>query len=177
LGIGGVGKTALSIQFVKGVFVDQYNPTIEECFRKIVEVDGKFYNLSIVDTAGCQQFSGIRDLYMKDGHGFLFVYAINSVTSFQALNEFFERLFTVKDTKVGIPTLMVGNKSDLVNEREITPEQVREAASKFKSEFLDTSAKTKLNVQEAFINVIKQIVLMTPNEDSGGKRRRNCIIS
>jgi len=173
MGSGGVGKTCITIQFVRGVFVDNYNPTIEDSFRKIVEVDGCHYHLTILDTAGSQQFTGIRDLYMKDGHGFLFVYAVNSVASFNHMPEFFERLYTVKEKNEGVPVVLIANKIDLPpNERTVTEEEGRALASKFNSSYLESSAKTKQNIQESFIFLIKQITDTTPKP----RRRRNCVL-
>jgi Ras-related protein Rap-1B len=67
LGSGGVGKSALTVQFVQGIFVEKYDPTIEDSYRKQVEVDGQQCMLEILDTAGTEQFTAMRDLYMKNG--------------------------------------------------------------------------------------------------------------
>ena len=69
LGSGGVGKSALTVQFVQGIFVEKYDPTIEDSYRKQVEVDGQQCMLEILDTAGTEQFTAMRDLYMKNGQG------------------------------------------------------------------------------------------------------------
>merc|ERR1712116_118790 len=65
LGSGGVGKSALTVQFVQGIFVEKYDPTIEDSYRKQVEVDSQQCMLEILDTAGTEQFTAMRDLYMK----------------------------------------------------------------------------------------------------------------
>lgn len=67
LGSGGVGKSALTVQFVQGIFVEKYDPTIEDSYRKQVEVDNSQCMLEILDTAGTEQFTAMRDLYMKNG--------------------------------------------------------------------------------------------------------------
>ncbi|KAH3760661.1 Ras family protein [Pelomyxa schiedti] len=71
LGSGGVGKSAITVQFVQGIFVEKYDPTIEDSYRKQIEVDGQACMLEILDTAGTEQFTAMRDLYMKNGHGFV----------------------------------------------------------------------------------------------------------
>jgi len=83
LGSGGVGKSALTVKFVTGKFVEKYDPTIEDFYRKEIEVDGAPSVLEILDTAGTEQFSSMRDLYIKNGQGFIVVYSITSVQTFQ----------------------------------------------------------------------------------------------
>jgi Ras-related protein Rap-1A len=74
-GCGGVGKSALTIQFVQNVFVSKYDPTREDSYRKPYQVGGEHFMLEIIDTAGTEQFSAMRDLYMKNGDGFLLVFS------------------------------------------------------------------------------------------------------
>ena len=85
LGSGGVGKSALTVQFVQGIFVEKYDPTIEDSYRKQVEVDGQQCMLEILDTAGTEQFTAMRDLYMKNGQGFVLVYSITAQSTFNDL--------------------------------------------------------------------------------------------
>ncbi len=60
LGSGGVGKSALTVQFVSGCFMEKYDPTIEDFYRKEIEVDGSPCVLEILDTAGTEQFASMR---------------------------------------------------------------------------------------------------------------------
>jgi len=98
LGSGGVGKSALTVQFVQNIFVEKYDPTIEDSYRKQVEVDGTQCMLEILDTAGTEQFTAMRDLYMKNGQGFALVYSITSQSTLQDLQEIREQILRVKDT-------------------------------------------------------------------------------
>ena len=86
LGAGGVGKSALVFRLVSGNFIEEYDPTIEEAFRKIVVVDNKKIELDILDTAGQEEFSSMQGTWMKKGDGFLLVYSITSEESFKQLN-------------------------------------------------------------------------------------------
>ncbi|EPB68244.1 Ras family protein [Ancylostoma ceylanicum] len=70
-GCGGVGKSALTVQFVQGLFVSSYDATIEDSYRKHFTVDGEECRLEILDTAGTEQFTGMRDLYVRNGQGFI----------------------------------------------------------------------------------------------------------
>uniref|UniRef100_A0A3Q2ZTH2 RAP1A, member of RAS oncogene family a n=1 Tax=Kryptolebias marmoratus TaxID=37003 RepID=A0A3Q2ZTH2_KRYMA len=99
LGSGGVGKSALTVQFVQGIFVEKYDPTIEDSYRKQVEVDGQQCMLEILDTAGTEQFTAMRDLYMKNGQGFALVYSITAQSTFNDLQDLREQIQRVKDSE------------------------------------------------------------------------------
>uniref|UniRef100_A0A673JJ57 HRas proto-oncogene, GTPase n=1 Tax=Sinocyclocheilus rhinocerous TaxID=307959 RepID=A0A673JJ57_9TELE len=67
VGAGGVGKSALTIQLIQNHFVDEYDPTIEDSYRKQVVIDGETCLLDILDTAGQEEYSAMRDQYMRTG--------------------------------------------------------------------------------------------------------------
>jgi small GTP-binding protein len=85
MGEGGVGKSCLTIQFVNKIFVARYEPTLEDTYRKQVEVDGLFEVVEILDTAGTEQFLAMRDMYIKNGEGFVLVYSITARSTFLAI--------------------------------------------------------------------------------------------
>ncbi|KAI5938635.1 Ras-related protein Rap-1A [Manis javanica] len=122
LGSGGVGKSALTVQFVQGIFVEKYDPTIEDSYRKQVEVDCQQCMLEILDTAGTEQFTAMRDLYMKNGQGFALVYSITAQSTFNDLQDLREQILRVKDTE-DVPMILVGNKCDLEDERNLLQSQ------------------------------------------------------
>jgi len=76
LGGGGVGKSALTIRLVTDNFLDEYDPTIEDSYRKNVTIDNDPAMLDILDTAGQEEFSSMQDQWMRDGQGFILVYNI-----------------------------------------------------------------------------------------------------
>uniref|UniRef100_A0A8C9S2W7 Ras-related protein Rap-1b n=1 Tax=Scleropages formosus TaxID=113540 RepID=A0A8C9S2W7_SCLFO len=148
LGSGGVGKSALTVQFVQGIFVEKYDPTIEDSYRKQVEVDGQQCMLEILDTAGTEQFTAMRDLYMKNGQGFALVYSITAQSTFNDLQDLREQILRVKDTE-DVPMILVGNKCDLEEERVVGKEQGQNLARQWNHcAFLESSAKSKINVLE-----------------------------
>ncbi|TSK13255.1 Malonyl-CoA-acyl carrier protein transacylase, mitochondrial [Bagarius yarrelli] len=148
LGSGGVGKSALTVQFVQGIFVEKYDPTIEDSYRKQVEVDGQQCMLEILDTAGTEQFTAMRDLYMKNGQGFALVYSITAQSTFNDLQDLREQILRVKDTD-DVPMILVGNKCDLEDERVVGKEQGQNLARQWNCcAFLESSAKSKINVNE-----------------------------
>ncbi|KAG8002472.1 Lysine-specific demethylase 5B-B [Nibea albiflora] len=137
-----------TVQFVQGIFVEKYDPTIEDSYRKQVEVDGQQCMLEILDTAGTEQFTAMRDLYMKNGQGFALVYSITAQSTFNDLQDLREQILRVKDTE-DVPMILVGNKCDLEDERVVGKEQGQNLARQWNNcAFLETSAKSKINVNE-----------------------------
>eukprot|EP00127_Corallochytrium_limacisporum_P003144 Clim_evm73s146 gene=Clim_evmTU73s146 len=169
LGSGGVGKSALTVQFVQGIFVEKYDPTIEDSYRKQVEVDGQQCMLEILDTAGTEQFTAMRDLYMKNGQGFVLVYSITAQSTFNDLQDLREQILRVKDTDE-VPMCLVGNKCDLEDERVVSKDQGSNLAKQFNCTFLESSAKSKINVNDIFYDLVRQINRKQP--DSAGKKQK-----
>jgi len=169
LGTGGVGKSALTVQFVQGIFVEKYDPTIEDSYRKPLEVDGEQYMLEILDTAGTEQFTAMRDLYMKNGQGFAMAYSIVAQSTFNDLPELREQILRVKDCD-SVPMVLVGNKCDLEDDRVVGKDQGAALASKWGSvTFLETSARKKINVDNVFIDLVRQINSQLPEKNKKKK--------
>jgi len=175
LGSGGVGKSALTVQFVQGIFVEKYDPTIEDSYRKVVEVDGQQSMLEILDTAGTEQFTAMRDLYMKNGQGFLLVYSITAQSTFNDLQDLREQILRVKDTD-DVPMILVGNKCDLEDERVVGKDQGMNLARSFQCSFLETSAKNKVNVNQIFYELVRLINKKDPQQGKANKPKRSCCI-
>lgn len=175
LGSGGVGKSALTVQFVQGIFVEKYDPTIEDSYRKVVEVDGQQCMLEILDTAGTEQFTAMRDLYMKNGQGFLLVYSITAQSTFNDLQDLREQILRVKDTD-DVPMILVGNKCDLEDERVVGKDQGHNLARQWNCAFLETSAKSKIHVQEIFYDLVRQINRKNPDPKNKKKKSSKCAI-
>ena len=168
LGSGGVGKSAITVQFVQGIFVEKYDPTIEDSYRKLVEVDGAQYMLEILDTAGTDQFTAMRDMYVKNGHGFVLAYSIIAQSTFNDIPDLHQLIVRVKDTDK-VPMVLVGNKCDLTDQRVITSEQGEALAQKFNCRFIEASAMTKINVDQIFQDLVRQIRDAKGGPSGGGK--------
>lgn len=156
VGGGGVGKSALTIQFIQSHFVDEYDPTIEDSYRKQSSIDGEQALLDVLDTAGQEEYSAMREQYMRTGEGFILVYSINSRNSLEELQAFYEQIQRVKDSD-NVPVVVVGNKCDLEIERQVSYEEGLALAKQFNSPFLETSAKQRINVEEAFHGLVRSI--------------------
>ena len=92
-----MGKSALTIQLIQNHFVDEYDPTIEDSYRKQVVIDGETCLLDILDTAGQEEYSAMRDQYMRTGEGFLCVFAIDNSKSFEDIESYRGQIRRVKD--------------------------------------------------------------------------------
>ncbi|KAL4837691.1 hypothetical protein H8958_008143 [Nasalis larvatus] len=111
VGAGGVSKSALTIQLIQNHFVDEYDPTIEDSYRKQVVIDGETCLLDILNTAGQEEYNAMRDQYMRTrgGGGFLCVFAINNIKSFEDMHNYREEIKRFKDSE-DVPIVLVGNK-------------------------------------------------------------------
>jgi len=98
LGGGGVGKSAMTIQFLQNHFVEIYGPTIEDAYRKQMAIDNRSYSIEILDTAGQEEYSAMRDQYMRSSEGFMFVYDITKYTSYIYLREMIEKMKYMNET-------------------------------------------------------------------------------
>merc|ERR1712226_891914 len=179
VGGGGVGKSALTIQLIQNHFIEEYDPTIEDSYRKQVTIDGDPCLLDILDTAGQEEYSAMRDQYMRTGQGFLAVYSIVSRSSFDEIASFREQILRVKDKDV-VPLVIVGNKVDLDAEgRQVTTMEGRELAKSFSVPFMETSAKARINVEDAFYELVREIRRDREGNNGGDttkKKRSKCMI-
>jgi len=181
VGLGGVGKSAMVIQFVTNHFVEEYDPTIEDSYRKMVEIDGRSAPLEIYDTAGREEYSVMREQFMSVVSGFLLVYSITNRKSFEELSTLYEQIRRVKDTNDPVAVLC-GNKSDLGDVRQVTTEEAVLLASELNIPFFETSAKKRINIEEAMLTLVKRVKRFS-NPDSedfqsanNRKHRHRCFI-
>src|SRR5688500_2586729 len=98
----------------------------------------------------------MRDQYMRTGQGFILVYAITSRSSFDEIASFREQILRVKD-KDKVPMILVGNKCDLETERQVTTGEGQDLAKSFGCPFFESSAKTRINVEESFYELVREI--------------------
>lgn len=156
LGSGGVGKSALTIRFVTDNFLEDYEPTIEDSYRKLATIDGDQALLDILDTAGQEEYTSMQDQWMREGHGYLLVYSITSQSSFDDIATFKAKILRAKDVD-NVPIVLVGNKCDLESQRKVSTNEGRQLARQWGCAFMETSAKEKINNEECFYQVIREI--------------------
>ncbi|KAK6980574.1 P-loop containing nucleoside triphosphate hydrolase protein [Favolaschia claudopus] len=200
LGDGGVGKTALAVQFTLNCFVGQfpvifrwkycvfiigmlatqrallqtYDPTIEDAYRKQFVLDNSMCFVEVIDTAGQEEYGALRDQWVREGQGFILVYSIASRSSFDRLELFRE---AARRVKTGNPILMLaGNKADKLSEREVSKEEGAALAQQFGCDFMETSAKTTQNVERVFANLVRALRQTRNSKPGVASKNRGCII-
>lgn len=163
VGSGGVGKSALTLQFMYDEFVEDYEPTKADSYKKKILLDGQEIQIDILDTAGQEDYAAIRDNYFRSGDGFLCVYSICERESLAAVHELREQILRVKsggggdDLHMPPPILLVGNKFDLEARREVSVEEVEELAGQWQVRYIETSAKTRHNVDMIYFELMREL--------------------
>ncbi|PGH18008.1 hypothetical protein AJ80_04629 [Polytolypa hystricis UAMH7299] len=196
LGDGGVGKTALTIQLCLNHFVETYDPTIEDSYRKQVVIDQQSCMLEVLDTAGQEEYIALRDQWIRDGEGFVLVYSITSRSSFARIHKFHQQIQLVKESAnsgsptgasylsspihsmplngpaAKVPVMLVGNKSDKAIERAVSSQEGSALAKELGCEFVEASAKNCINVEKAFYDVVRILRLQRQEQQNGRPAER-----
>lgn len=178
VGSGGVGKSALTLQFMYAEFVEDYEPTKADSYRKKVQLDGEEVSIDILDTAGQEDYAAIRDNYYRSGEGFFCVFSITEMQSFKETESFRDQILRVHDDE-SIPMILVGNKADLEDAREVSRDEATAKAREWSVPYLETSAKTKMNVDEAYMNLLRQISKKKASSAqvrNKEKKKKKCVI-
>eukprot|EP00914_Ancora_sagittata_P029519 GHVO01058438.1.p1 GENE.GHVO01058438.1~~GHVO01058438.1.p1 ORF type:complete len:230 (+),score=27.94 GHVO01058438.1:186-875(+) len=156
LGDGGVGKSALTMQFVCREFLDYHDPTIEDSYQHQVHIDNQVAHLDILDTAGQPEFATIREQYMRTGEGYIICYSITDKRSFEEAIEY-KKLVNRYGRSDHIPTVLVGNKSDLEQSRRVRIEDGEALSKEWECPFHECSAALRQNVDNVFHDLIREI--------------------
>lgn len=124
----------------------------------------------------------MRDQYIRSGQGFIIVYSITSRPSFENLSTFHDQILRVKDEDT-FPVVILGNKCDLEKDREVAMAEAKQFAESIEAPFYETSAKARINVEEGFYQLVREIRrwnAMAAQEDDDGKKKKKkrtrCII-
>ncbi|KAF9565434.1 hypothetical protein CPC08DRAFT_684003 [Agrocybe pediades] len=172
LGAGGVGKSALTVRFVRDVFVETYDPTIEEEFRRTVLVDGRLDSLEVLDTAGAEQFTSLNEVYIKSARGFLLVFSLTQEATLQEVDHLRKQIIRIKGGDTSTPMVIVATKLDLANEREVPIHIIQSLADQWRIPFYETSAKRNWHIEDVFADLTRQMRQKYPVDPSRGEKKR-----
>ncbi|XP_041672526.1 ras-related protein Rab-37-like [Cheilinus undulatus] len=167
VGDSGVGKTSLLVQFDQGKFIPgSFSATVGIGFtNKVVTVDGVKVKLQIWDTAGQERFRSVTHAYYRDAHALLLLYDITNKASFDNIRAWLTEIHEYAQSDVVI--MLLGNKADMSSERAIRRDEGERLAREYSVPFMETSAKTGVNVDLAFNAVSKELkhrAIQHPNE-------------
>eukprot|EP00761_Pharyngomonas_kirbyi_P012870 gb/GECH01012897.1/.p1 GENE.gb/GECH01012897.1/~~gb/GECH01012897.1/.p1 ORF type:complete len:191 (+),score=55.73 gb/GECH01012897.1/:1-573(+) len=155
-GPGGVGKSCITIQYIQNKFVEVWDPTIEDSYRKQTKIDEKVVRLDILDTAGQDEYKALRDEYMRMGDGFLIVFDLTNEKTFEETSGFRNQIIRAKDDP-SAPMLVCGNKCDLESERAVKQEKAKSVTDEWNVQYLETSAFKRINIDEAFSELVRRV--------------------
>ena len=157
LGNSDVGKSSLLLRYVDSVWSDTFVPTIGVDFKvKTIEIGGKKVKLQIWDTAGQERFRTVVYTYFRGAHGIFLIYDITNRDSFKNLENWLIEI--EKNASENVLKILIGNKNDLEDERDITPDEGKAFANRNGMQFIETSAKMNTNVNEAFETLGKLMI-------------------
>ena len=111
--------------------------------------------LEVLDTAGQEEYTALRDQWIRDGEAFLLVYSISSRSSFERIRRFHRRVMFVKDTENYPFMILAGNKCDRVTEREVSTQEGFALAKEMKCDFFEVSSKNCVNVEACFYGLVR----------------------
>lgn len=174
LGPGAVGKSALTLRYTNNHFQEEYDPTIEDAYRKTVTIDGHVATLDILDTAGQEDFTALRGAWYRNKDGFLLIFSIIDKNTLDDLANFQEQLVDFYEGEVVPPIIIVGNKSDLEASSTSCWNGALQLKAKWNAEeVLKTSAKTGSGVSAAFATIVRAVRRRKVNTPQ--KKRGRCI--
>ncbi|XP_076465776.1 GTP-binding protein Rit2-like [Babylonia areolata] len=156
LGDGGVGKSALVIQFVSHRFQEYHDPTIEDVYEQQCRIDGEPAHLDILDTAGQPEFTAMKEQYMRKGEGFIICYSITDRRSFDEVIAY-KKLINRVRCRDDIPIVVAANKCDLEDKRKVKHEEGLALARQLGCPFFETSAVLRKCVDDVFHSLVTEI--------------------
>ena len=163
IGDSQVGKSAMTEIYLNREFSEEYLTTIgininTKDTKIIINGEEKEIKVKIWDTAGQEKFKSISTQYIKNCDGILLIYAINDRKSFEKIDDWLKEVEEKKNTNYNVPLVLIGNKIDLEKEREVSFQEGEKLALKYGMQFYECSAKTRININEAFQYLIDNVV-------------------
>ena len=163
IGDSSVGKTSLITRYTNGTFKEEYLATVGlDYYSKNEEINNQAIQIKLWDTAGQERFKALTQNYFRNAEGVLLAFDVTNEESFNNLKDWISSIKINMEAKnIFLPLIVVGNKIDMENDREITKEEAEKFASENKYKYFETSAKTGEGVDEA----IKELINLVLNQN------------
>ncbi|KAJ3394494.1 GTP-binding protein [Lobulomyces angularis] len=156
VGDSNTGKSSLLLRFCDDTFTPSFITTIGIDYKiKTIELDGKKIKLQIWDTAGQERFQNVTRAYYRSAMGVLVTYDVTDIKTFNNIDNWMRQI--EKNTNGDLCRMLIGNKCDLLEEKHVSKEQGQRLADTYNIKFLETSAKSDIAVEEAFLTLAKEI--------------------
>ena len=176
LGDSSVGKSSLFLSFMDKSWNETFVPTIGVDFKiKTINVNNMNIKYQVWDTAGQERFRTIISSYYKGAHGILLVYDITLKESFESLNDWLNEI--KKNTSKNIVKVLIGNKIDLNDKRIISFDEAKEFADNNSMKYIETSAKTSTNVDQAFGLIGVELMKSFKGNEEKNTNKKNVVLS
>ena len=176
LGDSSVGKSSLFLSFMDKSWNETFVPTIGVDFKiKTINVNNMNIKYQVWDTAGQERFRTIISSYYKGAHGILLVYDITLKESFESLNDWLNEI--KKNTSKNIVKVLIGNKIDLNDKRIISFDEAKEFADNNNMKYIETSAKTATNVDQAFGLIGVELMKSFKGNEEKNINKKNVVLS
>ncbi|XP_030626040.1 ras-related protein Rab-21-like [Chanos chanos] len=157
LGEGCVGKTSVVLRYCENKFYDKHITTLQASFfTKKLNIAGNRVTLSIWDTAGQERFHALGPIYYRDSNGAVLLYDITDEDSFQKVKGWVKELRKILGNDICL--CIVGNKTDLDKDRNVSAQEAERYAESVGAEHYHTSAKLNLGIEELFLNLCKRMM-------------------
>lgn len=172
VGDSGVGKSNIFTRFIQDEFNIDSKATIGvEFSAKNITIKNKVIKAQVWDTAGQERFRALAKSYYRGAVGALLVYDITNYETFKDIKKWLKEVKDYADSH--LVTLLIGNKNDLEEQRAVKTEEGAELAESQGLGFVETSAKTNLNIEEAFTRLVTQVVEKLEKVEAEEKSEEN----
>ena len=167
IGNSGVGKSSILQRYIQKVFQESFASTIGvDFFMKSINIGDKSIKLQLWDTAGTEKFRSITTGYYRGADAAFVVFDLSSKSSFKNLNEWIESYYKYSNPDVEKNVILIGNKSDLIDKREVSKEEIEKFIKDNNINYFETSAKDGKNIDECFTFIAEKLMNQNTNKEN-----------
>ena len=159
IGNSSVGKSSIIQRYIQKIFNDEYTCTIGvDFFMKTIDINDKLIKLQLWDTAGTERFKSITTGYYRGANAAFVVFDLTSRVSFNSISEWIQNYYNYSNPNSEKNVVLIGNKSDLKESREITEEEINKFVVNNNIKYFETSAKNGENIDECFYYIAEKLM-------------------